>query len=258
MKHSIGRFIAAAFVMFLVLSLSVHLGYAQTQDPDAIIQKLKDPDPNVRMRVAFDLRDIKDARAVDALLLAMKDTDAVVRSIAIDSLSENGGARAVDPVIAALKDENASVRMVAANTLGALKDAKAVPPLIGALKDEETVRFMASRALEDIGDLRNVEPLMAALKSKDVAIVGGAFRFFIRKGEPGSEAVLIEALKKYGSGKSFLNQAMALIYYLSGNSQLERAGDDFNTSLSGRRFNESLKKENPLPFAPKWGSDRKK
>jgi HEAT repeat protein len=206
------------------------------------------------MRAAWDLRNSKDTRVVDSLLHALSDTDVVVRAVAVDSLGAVKDPRAIESIISALKDSDASVRAVAANALGEMKDTRAVPPLILALKDEEMVRLLAARALDSIGDDRSIEPLISAIRNKDLAIVAGGYRFFIRRGEVGTEPILVEALKTYGGTKG--NDRMYLAYYLSGNTQLEEGAKAF-AEAHGGHINEGMKQLAVALGAPKWGSGRK-
>ena len=93
-----------------------------------------------------------------------------------------------------------------------------VNELIQKLKDGNSgVRMNAALELGKIKDTRAVEPLIATLKAKDLAIVAGAYSFFIHKGEPKSIPILIDALKKYGDIK------MATDFSNCGNSQLKEA-----------------------------------
>ena len=60
--------------------------------------------------------------------------------------------------------------------------------------------------------------LEGALKERDMPVIAGAFRFFIGRGQPDSEALLIEALKESGDAQ------MALGFITCGNSRLEASG----------------------------------
>jgi hypothetical protein len=55
------------------------------------------------------------------------------------------------------------------------------------------------------------------LKKPDLAVIAGAFSFFIQRGEPGSEDALIQALNAYG------DKDMAEAFLNRGNSALEAA-----------------------------------
>jgi len=152
----------------------------------------------------------KDARAVGPLVAALKDENRHVRK-------EAAWALAVEPPIAALKGKDWSVREEAARALVKV-GSPAVGPLIAALEDgNPNVREKAARALGGIKDARAVEPLIAALKDRKLEIVAGAYAFFIRRGEPGSEYILIEALNKFGYG------SMAEDFLNCGNSKLKKA-----------------------------------
>ena len=102
--------------------------------------------------------------------------------------------------------------------LGEIKDARAVDPLIAALKDElSVVRNRAAEALGEINSRSAAGVLNAALKDKNLEVVAGAYRFFIRRGEEGTEDVLIAALNEHG------DEFKALGFLDCGNPKLEAA-----------------------------------
>ncbi|MBU0701595.1 HEAT repeat domain-containing protein [bacterium] len=126
----------------------------------------------------------------------------------------------VDKLIQELKDGGWNVRSNAAEALVKI-GTSAVEPLLAALKDEKSdARWYAVEALGKIKDARAVKPLIAALKAKDLAVIAGDYSFFIRRGEYGSEPVLIDALNKYGGSK------MATDFFNCGNSQLKKAAKE--------------------------------
>ena len=199
---------------------------AQTEDVDTLIQRLKAEESLARARAAYALGMIHDPRAVEPLIAALKDESFSVRASAAYALGMIHDPRAVEPLITALRDEGFSVRRDAAEALGNIKDPRAVEPLIAALKDDFwSVRHMAAEALGKIEDPRGVEAVIAAeLKDKSVKAAAAAYDSFIRRGEPGAEAILIEALNKYGDKK------MAEAFLNCGNAQLETAGRDWARS----------------------------
>ena len=77
----------------------------------------------------------------------------------------------------------------------------------------------AAGALGEIKDARAVELLINAFNEKDLETIAGAYSFFIRRGEQGTEAVLIEALNKYGF------ESMAIAFLNCGNSHLGEAAE---------------------------------
>lgn len=103
-----------------------------------------------------------------------------------------GQADQVSRMIADLKDRHAQVRRDAASGLGYSKDPRAV------------------------------EPLLAALKEPDLAVIAGAYSFFIERSEKGSEDALIQALNASDYSKS-----MAEDYLNCGNSALEAAAREW-------------------------------
>jgi hypothetical protein len=126
--------------------------------------------------------------------------------------------RSVLPLIAALKDKDVNVRLSAAAGLGKIKDPRAVEPLIAVLKDTDVrVRRDAAFVLGEIGDARAVNALSEAFRNRDVEVIVGAHNFFIERGEPGSEDVLIRTLEESGI------EYMADDFLSSGNAKLEEA-----------------------------------
>jgi len=113
--------------------------------------------------------------------------DEAVQQKAAAELSEIG-TRAVEPLIASMKAE-----------------------IEGAIKEEPWADFSVSRAawaLGKIGDLRK----------RDWAAIAGTSDFFICRGKPGSEPVLVESLKRFG------NPMIATAYLNAGNDKLAGAG----------------------------------
>jgi HEAT repeat protein len=80
-----------------------------------LIERLKDRNSAVRIRVAEALGEIGDARAVDSLIESLKDR--VIRRRVAEALGKIGDARAVEALIEALKDWDEDVRK---NSIGAL------------------------------------------------------------------------------------------------------------------------------------------
>ncbi len=186
---------------------------------EPLIAALRDPDPKVREAAAGVLGYIKDSRAVEPLIAALGDKDYFVRGTAADALARFNDPRVVEPFIAALKDPDSKVREGAATALGNIEDSRAVEPLIVTLSDKASaVRGSAAGALGQINNPRAVEQLLAIFKDKKLDLIAGAHKFFIKRGEVGTEAVLVEALEAYG------NSSMAEDYLNCGNSILEAAG----------------------------------
>jgi len=234
MIHFNLKSIRRTVIPLLVFLFISPIGYSQERDINRLIQKLKDNKHDVYARgdAARALGYINDPRAIDALISALKDKDTKVRrsvAYAIGNayfLGNTKDPRAIKPLIEAMKDDDSFVRGNAAKAIGYIakvlgeKDPHAVDPLLTILKDEHpSVRKDAAYALAEINDPRAVKPLVSALKEKDLAVISGAHKFFIKRGELGTEAILIQALNVPGP----LQVLMADNFLNSGNSLLIEA-----------------------------------
>ncbi|MGC8777236.1 MAG: hypothetical protein ACP5Q4_00965 [Candidatus Caldatribacteriaceae bacterium] len=74
----------------------------------------------------------------------------------------------------------------------------------------------AAEALEKIGGPQAEEALLSAFERKDLYPIAGAYRFFLKKGLPGSEKILLKVLQKFG------DDAMAQAFLNSGHPELEK------------------------------------
>lgn len=224
--HKSEGYLGKSLVIFISLIISSSflfaVGNSEAGDADRVINQLRSRTPAVREEAARKLGDLKDPSAVEPLVLILKkDKDSRVRWSAEDALVNIGGP-AVEPLIKMLKDDSWRVRRRAVRTLGKIKEPRAIEPLVALMKADEDcyVRKCAARAIGEINDSRVSEILIPALKNKDWEVIEGAYRYYIRRGEPGSEAVLIEALSK------FWNKTMVIDFLNSGNRQLGEAAAD--------------------------------
>jgi hypothetical protein len=224
----------------------VPVGYGQADQVSRLIAALKDADMGVRGGAAEALGGI-GAPAVEPLLAVLKDRDTRVRDSAANVLGGIKDPRAVGPLIAALKDADAHVRWGAVVALGQIKDPRAVEPLIAALKDAEAwVRPHAAEALGRIKGPRAINALLAGLRKRDLLVIAGAYSFFIERGEPGSEDVLIRALNAVGSAE------MAGDFLKCGNSALEEAARHWETTHGYYYFSFRISGGSNV----RWGSGR--
>jgi HEAT repeat protein/energy-coupling factor transporter ATP-binding protein EcfA2 len=163
---------------------------------EPLIAALRDPDADVRWRMAKALGNIRDTRAVEPLSAALCDPDTSVRWAAAEALGRIGNPHAVEPLIAALRNPDAGVRWRVAKALGNIRDTRAVEPLIAALHDpDRDVRWAAAKALGNIRDTRAVEPLSAALCDPDTSVRWRAAEALGKIGHPRAVEPLIAALR---------------------------------------------------------------
>lgn len=148
---------------------------------DALIAASRAREPEVRVAAIASLGLIGDHTAAEPLFVSARDEDRLVRDAAIGALAALG--ISVDRVAADLSAPNWQIRVAALSTLARLGDRSALPLIVAALKDPDPrVRSEAARTAGTLGDQRALDPLIKSL------------------GDPASE-VRIEATFALGSLK---------------------------------------------------------
>lgn len=242
---------SVSFFLLIAFFSLLFVGGSWAEDTSKHVQELSSKDPVVRMEAARKLGEIKDAAAVSPLIGILKgDKDRDVRGSTQDALV-NIGKPAVESLIVMLKDKDWHARRRAVQALGRIKDPGAIEPLVVAMRTDKDcyVRKFSARAIGEMNDIRAAEILLDALKSKELEVVMGAYRFFIRHGESGSESILMEALN------NSWNRTMACEFLNCGNEKLEKAASDWGKKRA----------ESGLPYyaatlsvdwkGPKWGEN---
>src|SRR5699024_644484 len=126
----------------------------------ALVERLDDPDPDVRRQFAHVLGKLRDPSAVPTLVRLLSDADPGVAAKAAQSLGAVGGAEATAALVAALEGPDADPVVLALGAVG----AAAVPPLVAALRSgSPTLRARAAEALGLIGNDEAATDLVAAL-----------------------------------------------------------------------------------------------
>jgi hypothetical protein len=238
MENKIFRAAGIAGVIFSLLSIFSESSMALSDT----VQKLKSRDPAIRMEAAKALGEAKDPTAIGALVTTLKkDKDGDVRAAAEDALVSIGSP-ALNSLKPLLKDQSWRVRRRAVRTIGRIKDTAAIDSLIQAIRtdDDAYVKKYAARSLGEINDDRAVEYLCNGLREGNVYITAGAYRFFLRRGEAGTEGALIKAL--YTS----FNRNMIDDFANCGNIQLREAALKY---AEGRY---SVKSQSQWE-GPRWG-----
>jgi HEAT repeat protein len=139
----------------------------------------------------------------------------------LSALGQLGDTRAVPPLIDYMKNGPVG-RGLVPQELAAIGTAS-IEPLIPLLHDSnENTRRLAAEALSDLAikqqkDTRPHDALVAAMSAHDIAIVAGAYRFYVSLGTPGNENDLVAALAR------FPDQGMAEYFLNCGSVQLEDA-----------------------------------
>ncbi len=140
----------------------------------ALLEAIKDQDPEVRLRAASYLgnKELDEEQVVPALIRAIEDEDPMIRSQAAESLGYLGiKAKAAMPkLLKSLKAKDRELRYWAAFSIGQIGavNEEVVPALVEALKDEFT-RARAARALSMIGPAAN-DTIPAVIEALDMEV----------------------------------------------------------------------------------------
>lgn len=102
----------------------------------ALIQRLDDPDVEVRATAAGALGPLADPRALEPLLMVADDPHECVRCAAVSSLSQLDDERARSRVLRAFEDASAAVRRTVVGGSYDNRDARVVQAVIDSLSDE--------------------------------------------------------------------------------------------------------------------------
>jgi HEAT repeat protein len=194
---------------------------AKLKDPqaaDALLRMVQDPTQGLtlRMAAARALAAMGDVRSVDYILQAQ----VAPRSDAMAALVSLGPA-AVPPLIEGLR--TSTTRDAASRALARIGNP-AVGPLIEVLHTNETkyTKLAVYGVLAEINDPRAVGALTEALRTSNGDVESAAYRFLIRRGQPGTETKLLDALRTFG------RRQMAEDFIWSGNSVLKAAGESWS------------------------------
>ena len=111
-----------------------------------VLQRLDDPDQEVREEAARALGRIGSYEAVDALVDQLRDPDSTIRQEAARSLGQIGHPRAVPALTEVLTSGSEELQEAAAQALGAIGDSPSRRRLRGLLDEPRTERVFASGA----------------------------------------------------------------------------------------------------------------
>ena len=233
------KYVVLGGLFFLVC----FVGSAVADEVDGFIKQLTKGNPTQRLAAAKALGERGDPRAVIPLVTVLKkDTNWDVRLSAEDALVRIGSP-SVEPLVQLLKEEKSCfVRRRSARTVKEIKDPCAAESLVKAAATDADccVRRFAARGLADINDPKASEFLDEAMMKKNLEIISGAYPYYIRRGVPGCEDILVEALKE-----CFYNKKMVSDFACCGNEKLKQAADEI-TKKRGYTI--------PSDWSgPKWG-----
>lgn len=150
-------------------------------DTIALTERLRHPEPTVRVRAALDGRSVPLPVLLHRLAT---EADPAVHEVLIWAVVQHGAA-ALQPLLALLDDAGTGVRQRAAQALGKLADPAAARPLATRLDDADpVVRTAAVTALGRIGDESTLPAVLAMLGGTDEPFAAAVTDALIAFGEP--------------------------------------------------------------------------
>ncbi|MGZ5441354.1 MAG: HEAT repeat domain-containing protein [Thermoanaerobaculia bacterium] len=218
-----------------------------------LLESLEDGDEFVRAAAASGLGKTGDARVVPALIRHLGDDGGENTSYhsTLGAALADAGPAAVGPVLEAAKNPKEKIRSGALMALNASKDERATPAILAMLRDPSAdIRHTAGWMVWFRKDPRIDSYLAEAMKKKDLQVVEAAIAYYVSKGLPGSEPVLIEVLNRTGQDESMIDTTVAGLLLNSGNETLEKAARKW----AEKRGMSVQKEEQDSTIHPQWGA----
>ncbi len=183
----------------------------RTGDPRALkvlMKFLEDPRKDEREYAMRALGELKDRRAIEPLSKLLESDDMNVYSTAAWALGEIGDTafvtRLIEKILGQKWNDEKTGRDIRRDSIDRLAHAlmKAGRPSIGQITtlmkvDAWQAHYIAGKALGEIDDPGARVELMRAFSERRLDVIAGAHEFFIRRGIPGSEPILAQALNEY-------------------------------------------------------------
>src|SRR4051812_10581922 len=135
----------------------------------ALVELLRDPDPDLRLQAALALGSQSRPEAVDALIAALTDEDTNVRFHAIEALGKLRPSAAVGPLAAIVESGDFFLVFPALEALTHINDPAVVPRILPLLGDV-LLAAPAADALGQIGDEDAVGPLLATIERPEAPV----------------------------------------------------------------------------------------
>lgn len=162
-----------------------------------LLQRLGDPDPQVRKRAAEALGRIGDPHAVGPLLRSLADPDPPVRQAVEQALSRIR-AEGIGPYLKALHRGDLAEKQAALEALGDLQDPRSVEALLEVARSDAALRVPAVEALLKFDGYVTDRALVRALRMPDPDVCQTTAQTLGRSGARGVRPLLL-ALAESGS-----------------------------------------------------------
>jgi len=230
------------FVLVALVSVCCFAASAVADEVDVLIKRLASGNPDVRLAAAKALGEKKDPRAVNPLVTTLKKDVVWDVRLAAEASLVSIGAPSAAPLLETLKeDKDRYARRRAARALKDMKETCDPRALKKAAQEDIDfcVRRFLVRALAEIKDPTAAEFLDEAMRKKDLETISAGYVYYIKKGETGTEDLLIEALQ------SWYDKKMMCDFVHCGNEKLKQAADKA-AKKRGQKVDSAWS-------GPKWG-----
>ncbi len=191
------KFFHGPAILLLILAVLVS---ACGNSVESLIEKLKDPDREVRIAAAKELGEKKDNQAIRPLIVMLNDDNPAAQQAAMDALENIGGWTATQAVSHKKRFEKALVlsrdpswekRKLAAESIGSLRHPGALEALAAMLEDENIeVSFAALNSLALRQESKIVPIIVRAVKNMSSKDKYYAFCALACAERPGIEALI--------------------------------------------------------------------
>jgi HEAT repeat protein len=202
-------------------------GIVSAQGPEAvsaIMQAIKDPDPDLRKGAIGFMTMLKGQAATKAFAAMLPSLPPDAQVIVLRALGTRGDTAAAQAVLAATKSRHEAVRVAALDALGGVGDASAVPVLVQAAADggreQEVARASLVRLRADNVDVALIRSVGSGDTKVRVEIINAltgrgvtqALGKLLKAAKDDDETVRREAIRAVGTlgGKSELGMLVAL------------------------------------------------
>lgn len=142
-------------------------GHAGKLAEPEILDKLHDPDRDVREEAAKTLGRIGSEEAVNALLTEFTDPDSTIRTTAVRAMGKTQNKRVIPFLIGGLADPSEEVQEICAETLGNLDEADSVDNLLTMVRQgkSEKIKVSGAVALSKKGRREAAEDIFYLMKA---------------------------------------------------------------------------------------------
>ncbi len=129
---------------------------------DEIINRLDDPEENVRREAVSALGRVATAEARDKLMNLLTSSESLLKAEAAQALGDLKDPRATPVLVSSLYGESEQVRKEAAAALGKIPGTESVEALKTLLKEDgsESVKVAGARSIASLGEIEAVEEIL--------------------------------------------------------------------------------------------------